>query len=74
MSASVLFKDIEAMLNHCAKGFGLAYGDTLQACSLRWKNISPHCLKHNSIELGHVRKMVRYLKIDLECAKKYLPI
>ena len=26
------------------------------------------------IEVGHVRKMIRHLEIDLKCAKKHLPI
>ena len=29
--------------------------------------------KHKSIELGHVRKMVRHLGLDSECVRKYMP-
>ena len=73
MSASVLFKDIEAMLNHCAKGSDWRMATHFRRVRYDGR-IYPSLPKHNSIELGHVRKMVRYLKIDLECAKKYLPI
>ena len=28
--------------------------------------------KHDEIELGHIRKMVRYLEIDRDCAGKQI--
>jgi hypothetical protein len=73
MSASVSFKDIEVMLNDCAKGSD--WRMTTHSRRIRFNGrIYPSLPKHDSIELGHVRKMVRYLQINLECAKKHLPI
>ena len=29
--------------------------------------------KHDDIELGHIRKMVRYLQVEPDCAAKHIP-
>jgi len=30
--------------------------------------------KHDEVEVGHIRKMLRFLGIDQDCAKKHLEI
>jgi hypothetical protein len=73
MSASVFFKDIEAMLNYCAKGSEWRLATHSRIIRYNGK-VYPSLPKHDSIEMGHVRKMIRYLQIDLECAKGFLPV
>jgi hypothetical protein len=73
MSASASFKDIEAMLKHCADGFQWRLATHSRVVSYKGKTYRA-LPKFNSIELGHIRKMIRYLKIDENCAKSKLPI
>jgi len=73
MSASVLFKDVEAMLKQCAEGSTWRVATHFRI--VKYNNrVFPALPKHDSIELGHIRKMIRYLGIDRDCAKKILPV
>ena len=73
MSASVSFKDIEEMLNRCAKGS--TWRPATHSRVVKYGERTYRALpKFDSIELGHVRKMIRYLKIDENCAKGILPL
>jgi hypothetical protein len=37
--------------------------------------LGPHGKRQNpGIEIGHVRKMVRYLRLDSECAAQHIPL
>jgi len=73
MSASVPFKDIEKMLRHCAPGSDWRY--TTHSRRIKYSGkVYVSLPKFDSIELGHVRKMVRYLEIDMECARQFLPL
>jgi hypothetical protein len=73
MSASVSFKDVEAMLTKCAKGSTWRLATHFRIVKYN-KKVFRALPKHDSIELGHIRKMIRYLGIDKDCAKTVLPI
>ena len=70
MSASASFSDINRMLDECAPGHSLRLANHSRV--VKWNDKVYRSLpKHDNIELGHVRKMVRYLGINWECAEKY---
>jgi len=73
MSASAPFKDVEAMLKECAKESVWRLATHSRVVSFNGKTYRS-LPKHDSIELGHLRKMIRYLGINQDCAKKFLPI
>ena len=72
MSATVSFDDVLRMLKECAPGFTwrLATHSRVICYNGRVFRAFP---KHSHIELGHIRKMVRYLGIDRTCVAKYIP-
>jgi hypothetical protein len=69
MSASKDFADIQRMLTDCAPGHTIRMSDHFRRIKFRG-SIYPSLPKSKKIEIGHVRKMVRYFKIQ-ECAKKH---
>ncbi len=77
---TVLLSEILDMLEVCAKGYKIREKPHMHWVLFNGK-IYPALPKgaHGSktraeIEVGHLRKMIRFLGIDEECAKKHLPI
>jgi len=73
MSASVAFSDVETMLKHCADGYTLRIATHYRIVKYNGK-VFRSLPKHDTIELGHLRKMVRYLEISRDCANNFLPL
>jgi hypothetical protein len=72
MSASASLSDLLALLSNCAPGHTLR--NTTHALKVQYNGkSSPALPSYNDIELGHIRKMVRTLEINKECANKYIP-
>lgn len=77
-TGTVRLKDIWAMLEHCAPGYSVRSTDhnwrvTFGPLVYPTLPLGPHGRRENpEIELGHVRRMARFLGI-LECAKAFLP-
>lgn len=62
--------DIKRMLESCAPGHSIRLANhswVIKYNGLVYRNLP----KFDNIELGHVRKMVRHLGIDKDCAKKH---
>jgi hypothetical protein len=58
------------MLEECAKGFGIrrtTHGKPVEYGGKVYLNLP----KHNNIEIGHIRKLVRHLGIDKTCARRF---
>lgn len=72
MSASIDFREITKMLDQCAPGWSFRQARHCRIIAYNAKKYRTFP-KYDSIEVGHVRKMVRFLKISLECATKALP-
>jgi hypothetical protein len=72
MSASVAFGDVERMLEKCAAGFTLRLATHSRVVVFNGRTY-PSLPKFDKIELGHIRKMVRHLQINRDCASKYVP-
>lgn len=70
MSASVRFSDVERMLEECAPGYTLRLATHSRVISYNGKTYRT-MPKFPEVELGHIRKMARYLQI-MECAKRHL--
>lgn len=72
-------KKVWAMLEKCAPGFTAEPREhnflvTFNGHSFPSLPRGPHGKRENpSIEKGHIRQMIRQLKIDNFCAKKHLP-
>ena len=63
------------MLKNCADGYTMR--DTDHNRRIEYDGIIYPSFpgpKHKSIEVGHVRTLVRTLRIDRDCARKYVPI
>jgi len=70
MSISISFGDVLRMLEHCANGFGIRR--TTHGRMVDWNGRSfPDLPKHDDIGIGHIRKMVRHLGIDKDCARSF---
>jgi hypothetical protein len=69
MSASKAFADVQRMLTDCAPGHTIRLTNHFRMVKYRGK-VFPTLPKHPTIELGHIRKMVRHFEIQ-ECAAKY---
>lgn len=70
MSASVPYADVVRMLENCAKGFEIrrtTHGRKVDFGSKSYRNLP----KHESIFIFEVRKMVRHLGIDKDCAQSF---
>ena len=73
MSSSARFGDIVKMLNDCAESHELRL--TTHFYMVKFNDrVFPTLPKYSDVEIGHVRKMVRHLKIDRECARQYVPL
>ena len=70
MSASAAFADIKKMLDECAPGHTLRLANHSRVVTYNNK-LYRTLPKFDNIELGHIRKMVRHLGINQECAKKH---
>lgn len=70
MSAARPYADVLRMLEQCAPGFSLRLATHSRVVSYGAK-VYRTLPKFDNIELGHVRKMVRYLEIDKDCAKRH---
>lgn len=61
------------MLDKCADGWGKK--ETDHYYRVTWKQGTyPSFPKKKDVAVGHVRKMIRHLGIDLACAKKHLGV
>ena len=72
MSASAAYSQIEKMLQDCAPGSSVRLANHSRVVSygeLTYRSLP----KFDSIEYGHIRKMVRFLYISEDCAHKHLP-
>jgi hypothetical protein len=67
MSASVSFADVKRMLDKCAAGHSIRLATHSRVVTYNNK-VYRTLPKFDKIELGHVRKMVRYLGINQQCA------
>jgi hypothetical protein len=71
MSASAPYAQIVAMLEDCAPGSSVRLATHSRVVSfgtLRY----PSLPKFDNIELGHLRKLVRFFQIE-DCARKHFP-
>jgi hypothetical protein len=69
MSASKDFADVQRMLTECALGHTIRMTDHFRR--IRFGNIIyPSFPKSKTIEVGHIRKLVRHFSIQ-ECAAKH---
>jgi len=66
------FKNIERMLEECARGYTLRIATHSRVISFNKKTYIKFP-KHDEIEFCHIRKLVRYLEIPLDCARKHFP-
>jgi len=73
MSASMPFKRVQDMLDDCAKGSSWRFSNHFRMVKFNGK-VYPTLPKADTIELGHIRKMIRSLEIDRDCARKYIQI
>jgi hypothetical protein len=69
MSASKAFADVQRMLTDCAPGHTLRLTNHFRMVTFMGR-VFPTLPKHAQIELGHIRKMVRFFGIQ-ECAAKH---
>ena len=70
MSATASFADVERMLKSCADGYSIRLATHSRVVKYNGL-VYPSLPKHDNLELGHIRKMVRHLGIDKDCAKKH---
>jgi hypothetical protein len=70
MSVTAAFSDIKRMLESCAPGHSIRLATHSRVIKYNG-HVFPSLPKFDNIELGHVRKMVRHLGIDWECASKF---
>lgn len=73
MSASTSYADVIRMLEACASGFKIRLATHSKVVSYKDK-VFRDLPKFDNLELGHVRKMVRHLGIEKDCAKKHCNI
>lgn len=69
---------IWGMLDRCAPGYTRRrkkhhYWVTYKGKTYRALPLGQHGKRNAPIEIGHVRQMVRFLEVDLECARRVLP-
>lgn len=73
MSRSISIYDIEKMLMKCANGYEMRMATHSRVITYK-QRVFRAFPKYDEIEIGYVRKLVRNLEIDKDCAKKYLAI
>lgn len=72
MSATVSFADVIRMLEDCTPGFTSRLAT--HSYVIKWGGRIYRSLpKHDNLELGYIRKLVRSLQINPECANKHFP-
>lgn len=70
MSVSVPYSQILRMLDHCASGHDIRR--TTHGRRVEWAGkLFPDLPKYDDIQIGHIRKMVRHLGIDKDCARRF---
>jgi hypothetical protein len=72
VSASVGFDVVAHMLKDCAPGFSwrmATHSRVIVFGALTYRALP----KFTDIELGHIRKMIRFLGIAFSCARKHIP-
>lgn len=72
MSASVSFRSVSKMLEDCAPGAMVRLATHSRVVEYNGK-VYRKLPKHDNIELGHIRKLIRNLEIDRDCAAKHIP-
>lgn len=73
MSASAPFSDVVRMLEDCAKGHTIRLATHSRPVVYKGR-VFRGLPKFKDVELGHIRKMIRFLRLDWNCARKYLPV
>lgn len=61
------------MLEKCASGYDIRLATHSRVITFNGK-VYRSMPKFKEIELGHIRKMVRFLGIDPKCASKFISI
>src|SRR6202050_2910510 len=72
MSASTPLSKVEKMLKECAPGYTIRLANHSRVIHFGGK-VYRTFPKHDPVENGHIRKMVRFLGIGTSCASKHLP-
>jgi hypothetical protein len=72
MSASTALSKVEKMLNECAPGYKIRLANHSRVIHFGGK-VYPTFPKHDPVENGHIRKLVRFLGINTACASRHLP-
>ena len=77
-SGSTSLKKIRDMLDGCAQGFSIENKKHRFWVKFKGKKFllpkGEHGKKNPEIEKGHIKKMIKQLEIDLECAKECLEL
>lgn len=71
MSATASYADILEMLRKCASMATVRIATHSRVVTYNGR-VYRKFPKHDNIELGHIRKMIRYLAIDKDCAATYI--
>jgi hypothetical protein len=70
VSVSIPYSDIVRMLEQCASGFDIRR--TTHGRRVEWNGRTfPDLPKYDDIQIGHIRKMVRHLGINQDCARRF---
>jgi hypothetical protein len=69
MSASKSFADVQRMLSECAPGHTIRLTDHYRRVKFG-DLFYPSLPKTKTIEVGHIRKLIRHFKIE-KCAEKH---
>jgi hypothetical protein len=72
MSASTAFSQVEKMLKECAPGSVIRLATHSRVIHFGNK-VYRNFPKHDPVENGHIRKLIRFLEIKHACASKHLP-
>jgi hypothetical protein len=72
MSASTPLSKVEKMLQACAPGYTIRLANHSRVIHFGGK-VYRTFPKHDPVESGHIRKLIRFLGIDASCASKHLP-
>ena len=70
MSVSVSYADVQRMLEHCAKDFDIrrtTHGRRVEYNGKVYLNLP----KHDALFIFEIRKMIRHLGIDKDCARSF---
>jgi hypothetical protein len=72
MSASTHLSTVIKMLDECAPGYSIRLANHSRVIQFGGK-VYRTFPKHDPMENGHIRKLVRFLGISMSCASKHLP-